>query len=66
LEVPIERLSDYELQGHLGNPTKALVALRVLAAGWKRNGQVLIAPKVVECSDLSPSVQNAEAHIALD
>jgi hypothetical protein len=46
LEVPAERLSQYDLQGPPPDPAKALVKLEVLAPGWRHRGQTVIAPRV--------------------
>ena len=46
LEVPAERLSQYDLQGPPPDPAKALVKLGVLAPGWRHRGQTVIAPRV--------------------
>jgi len=46
LEVPAERLSQYDLQGPPPDPAKALVKLKVLAPGWRHRGQTVIAPRV--------------------
>ena len=47
LEVPAERLSEYDLQGAPPAPEQPLVRLRVLTPGWKHQGHVLILPQVV-------------------
>ena len=46
LEVPTERLNQYDLQGPPPDPAQALVKLEVLAPGWRHRGQTVIAPRV--------------------
>jgi hypothetical protein len=47
LEVPAERLSQYDLQGAPPALEQPLVRLRVLTPGWKHQGRMLILPQVV-------------------
>jgi hypothetical protein len=47
LEVPADRLSQYDLQGPPPDPEKPLVRLRVVTPGWKHQGHVLISPRVI-------------------
>jgi len=47
LEVPAERLSQYDLQGRPPAPGQPLVKLRVVTPGWKHQGHILISPRVV-------------------
>ena len=46
VEVPAERLNQYDLQGPPPDPAKALVKLEVLAPGWRHQGQTVVAPRV--------------------
>jgi hypothetical protein len=46
LEVPAERLSQYDLEGPPPDAAKSLVKLQVLAPGWKHQGQIVIPPRV--------------------
>ena len=46
VEVPAERLNQYDLQGPPPDPAKALVKLEVLAPGWRHRGQTVVAPRV--------------------
>jgi hypothetical protein len=46
LEVPAERLSQYDLQGAPPAPEQPLAKLRVLAPGWKHQGHLLISPRM--------------------
>jgi len=46
LEVPTDRLSQYDLQGPPPDAAKSLVKLQVVAPGWKHQGQVVIRPRV--------------------
>ena len=48
LEVPTERLSQYDLQGAPPALEQPLVRLRVLTPGWKQQGRMLILPQVVD------------------
>jgi hypothetical protein len=47
LEVPTERLSQYDLQGTPPAPEQPLARLRVVTPGWKHQGHVLISPRVI-------------------
>jgi hypothetical protein len=47
LEVPAERLSEYDLQGAPPAPEQPLAKLRVVTPGWKHQGHILISPRVV-------------------
>jgi hypothetical protein len=46
LEVPTERLSQYDLQGPPAAAAKPLVKLQVVTPGWKHQGQIIIRPRV--------------------
>ena len=46
LEVPAERLSQYDLQGPPPDAAKPLVKLQVVTPGWKRQSQIVIRPRV--------------------
>jgi hypothetical protein len=46
LEVPADRLGQYELQGAPPDSGKALVILQVLSPGWKHQGRTLVPPVV--------------------
>lgn len=46
LEVPVERLSQYYLQGAPPAPGQPLAKLRVVTPGWKHQGHILISPRV--------------------
>jgi hypothetical protein len=57
LEVPAERLSQYDLQGAPPAPEQPLAKLRVVTPGWKHQGHILISPQVVVAScPASPTV----------
>jgi len=47
LEVPAERLRQYDLQGPPPAPEQPLARLRVVTPGWKHQGHTLISPRVV-------------------
>ena len=47
LEVPAERLSQYDLQGAPPAPEQPLARLRVVTPGWKHQGHILISPRVI-------------------
>ena len=46
IEVPAERLRQYDLEGPPPDAAKSLVKLQVLAPGWKHQGQIVIRPRV--------------------
>jgi predicted amidohydrolase len=46
LEVPADRLRQYDLEGPPPDAAKSLVKLQVLAPGWKHQGQIVIPPRV--------------------
>ena len=47
LDVPAERLNQYDLQGAPPAPEQPLARLRVLTPGWKYQGHILISPRVI-------------------
>jgi hypothetical protein len=54
LEVPTERLSQYDLQGPLPDAAKALVKLQVLTPDWKHQGQIVICSRVTVAAPPAP------------
>jgi hypothetical protein len=46
LEVPTDRLRQYDLEGPPPDAAKSLVKLQVLAPGWKHQGQIVIRSRV--------------------
>jgi predicted amidohydrolase len=54
LEVPTERLSQYDLQGPLPDAAKALVKLQVLTPGWKHQGQIVNCSRVTVAAPPPP------------
>lgn len=46
-EVPASQLSNYELLGQTPAVPGALLRLKVLAAGWKWRGRVVVKPEVI-------------------
>jgi hypothetical protein len=54
LDVPAERLSQYDLQGPAPDHAKALVTLQVLAPGWKCQGRTIISPLVTVAVPVAP------------
>src|ERR1035437_3416093 len=47
LEVPTDRLRQYDLEGPPPDAARALVRLQVIAPGWKYRGKTVICPRVV-------------------
>jgi hypothetical protein len=46
MQVPSEKLENFTLTGDRGDaPGGVLVRLRILAAGWKRNGELVVPPR---------------------
>lgn len=50
LEIPTERLDQFELQGPRPGSAKALVTVYVLAPGWKFQGRTIVLPLVMVAS----------------
>ena len=46
LEVPTDRLRQYDLEGPPPDAAKSLVKLQVLAPGWKHQRKIIIPPRV--------------------
>ena len=46
LEVPTDRLSQYDLEGPAPDAAKDLVELEVVAPGWKHQHKIIIPPRV--------------------
>jgi hypothetical protein len=47
IEVPTERLSQYDLQGPPPAPMQPLARLRVVRPGWRHQGRTLISPRMI-------------------
>jgi hypothetical protein len=54
LEVPAERLSQYDVQGPPPVPEQSLARLRVVTPGWKHQGHLLISPQVIVAGPSPP------------
>jgi len=54
LEVPTDRLGQYDLRGPPPDAPKSLVRLQVVAPGWKYQGQIVIRPRVTVAAPSPP------------
>jgi hypothetical protein len=55
LEVPTDRLRQYDLEGPPPDAAKTLVRLQVIAPGWKYRGKSVIRPRVVVAAPPVPA-----------
>jgi hypothetical protein len=61
LEVPAERLSQYDLQGAPPAPEQPLAKLRVVTPGWKHQDHILISPHVIVAAPLPSAAPTEKA-----